>query len=187
MYPSTPHCWTRSGWGIFFRTRATPQETPPQAPQKPGPRSSSRQKWSLGDECERGMKEKGEEDEVYYIMEHHKLDRIDYVIWSLQMSLHVCCSRLLNRNRPVLLVLWTALHFKEVLTYAWLFPRCARRWMRCSIPTRWQSNDELEEKQFKQKYKTQSALGHGSWEQWLVDLGEKWFSFELCTAVQSLS
>ena len=24
------------------------------------------------------MKEKGEEDEVYYIMEHHKLDRIDY-------------------------------------------------------------------------------------------------------------
>ena len=45
--------------------------------------------------------------------------------------------------------------------------------MRCSIPTRWQSNDELEEKQFKQKYKTQSALGHDSWEQWLVDLGEK--------------
>ena len=24
------------------------------------------------------MKERGEEDEVYYIMEHHKLDRIDY-------------------------------------------------------------------------------------------------------------
>jgi len=33
---------------------------------------------SLGDECERGMKDdKGEEEEVYYIMEHHKLDRID--------------------------------------------------------------------------------------------------------------
>jgi len=47
--------------------------------------------------------------------EQHKIDRNDKVLWSTKISLNVWCSGLFFRSRPTLLVLWTALCFKEVL------------------------------------------------------------------------
>ena len=76
----------------------------------------------------------------------------------------------------------------EVLTYVRFFPRCARRRMRCSVPTRWQSNEEpawwsksSNSLNFKQ------LLGRAGYELWLKDQCKNCFPLELCTLLQKLS